>query len=235
MVPMVLNETKGEVASGPFKGMRLVLGKESHVEADILAKLLGIYEEELHSTMSDFARKSYDAIVTVDGGEGYYAVGFSRLFPNSITYGYESNPAVQEMCHAGAQANEIQGRLVVRGFCSADELAELRASHTRMLCLVDCEGFEPDLLDEPTVTDSLRHSDVIIECHDHLRPGVTDVLSQRFAATHNVKNILSSGRDLSPFPFLRHLSDIDRELLTLEMRPCVMNWLVCEAKDRAVN
>ncbi len=235
LAPGIIFQTKGEVVSGPFRGMKIILQNSTGSDGDVLSKLLGVYEQQLHSTINAFAQKTYDAVVNVGCAEGFYAVGLSRLFPEAITYAFDIDPASQQICGMSARANGVERRVLVGGFCSPAELIRLHSLHKRMLCVVDCEGFELDLLDQPAIANALRQSDVIVECHDFLRHGVTEILSQRFAETHHVKSVASSGRDLSSFAFLRNLSDLERAILSLEMRPCVMNWLVCEAKDYIVN
>ncbi len=231
----IISEIKDEVASGPFEGMKLILDNSSPGGIDTASKLLGVYEQQLHPTLKAFARNSYKAIVNVGCAEGYYAIGLSRLFPEIKSYAYDPDQTAQAVFQRASYANAVHTRVVLGDYCSSEELTKLGALHTRTLCVVDCEGFELDLLDEPTIANGLRHSDVIVECHDCLRPGVSEALSERFKRTHNVEPVFGSTRDFSSLPFLWNMSAVDRLILTVEMRPANISWIVCEAKDQAVN
>ena len=235
LIPGIVLETQGEVASGPFKGMKLILDNSSAGGIDTAAKLLGIYEQQLHPTLQAFARNTYKAIINVGCADGYYAIGLSRLFPEITSYAYDPDQTAQVVFRNASRSNAVDARVVLGDYCSSEELTRLGASHTRTLCVVDCEGFELDLLDERTIADGLQHSDLIIECHDCIRPGISRTLSDRFSRTHNVNRVFGSTRDFSSLPLLWKMSAIDRLMLTLEMRPAEISWMVCEAKDQAVN
>jgi hypothetical protein len=226
----VYDATGGIVASGPFAGMK-ILSQTSWRDGDLLPKLLGTYEQELHVAVSYFASKTYDAVVNVGCAEGYYAVGLSRLFPQAPIFAFDINDDARKVCGTAAEANGRTNLHVGRA-CYSESLKELSQHYKKMLCVVDCEGFELELLPQGLIAEHLKNSDLIIECHDCVKAGITDQLIRRFAETHDVVDVKAGGRNPNSFPFLQHLGDLDRWIMMWEGRPCVMNWLLCEAKDR---
>src|SRR5271170_2035809 len=70
---------KGVVAAGLFQGLRL-LPDVSWGVGDNAAKLVGLYEAELHPALHDLALTPPPVVINVGCAEGYYAVGLARLF-----------------------------------------------------------------------------------------------------------------------------------------------------------
>jgi hypothetical protein len=223
----ILRHTGGVVQSGPFRGMKLS-PEASWGDGDLPPKLLGVYEAELHETIAASAGRRYGAVVNVGCAEGYYAVGLGRLFPDVPVIAFDPHPAAQRITRAVAEENGIGARLDMRGTCTAAEFAALAARHGRLLCVIDCEGGEASLLPEET-TASLTGSDLIIECHDFLHPGITETLAGRFAASHSVSVLASGSRNPNVFPFLASWDDTRRWLAVNELRPCVMNFVIALA------
>ena len=94
---------------------------------------------------------------------------------------------------------------------------------------IDIEGAEFDVL-KPECLYELRHSQVIIEVHDFLRPGTGQVelqtLIERARAYFHVEELRTGARDLSSIPLLSdHWTDTDRWLLCSESRAKLMSWL----------
>lgn len=79
---------------------------------------------------------------------------------------------------------------------------------------------------------ALRHSDLLIECHERIHPGCTQMLRERLDASHDVTEIRQGGRDPNAFAFLRMLPDLERWILMEEGRPICMSWLWCSARAR---
>src|SRR6187455_778364 len=74
------------VQGGPFQGMRYI--ERTQWEC-LPAKLLGIYERELHAIVEDLVARAYDTVINVGSAEGYYAVGFARRCPAASVIAYE--------------------------------------------------------------------------------------------------------------------------------------------------
>jgi hypothetical protein len=73
-------------------------------------------------------------------------------------------------------------------------LSEALAGSKQPLLLIDCEGAEQELLD-PTAVPELKSTTIVVEVHDHLRPGIGQILRDRFAPTHEIESIESRPRD----------------------------------------
>ncbi len=110
------------------------------------------------------------------------------------------------------------------------ELEFLTQKHGRLLCVVDCEGCELELLTSAFIQRYGHASDFIIECHDVFLPGATEEIQNWFTNSHEVKVVKAGARDPNSFEVLRSYTDMERWLAVSEMRPCVMHWIVCEAR-----
>jgi hypothetical protein len=217
-----------KVSSGPFLGMEL-LEEVSWADGDLVPKLLGCYEEELHPAITNTVARNPAAVVNVGCAEGYYAVGFARLLPQARIISLDTDPKAQTICRRAAEVNAVGNRLRVGGPCRADGMRELVSESGPTLLFVDCEGAETQILD-PLAVPELRRCDIIVECHDFLDRSITSTLSKRLSSTHHIENIIEGARNPNRFPLLRHLASADRWLAVNEDRPQMMNWLVCWAR-----
>lgn len=98
----------------------------------------------------------------------------------------------------------------------------------KTVLIVDIEGAEGALL-APDLAPALRHTDILVETHDGLQPGVSAALRARFASTHAITQI---GRDLQPqaLPdWMDSLPDLDRLLALWEWRSSPTPWLWMQA------
>ncbi|MBV9783323.1 MAG: hypothetical protein JO264_05845 [Acidisphaera sp.] len=222
--------TGGVVQFGPFAGTRLAR-ESSWGDGDIAAKLLGVYEQELHATLAGFARRRYAAIVNIGCAEGYYAVGLARLFPSTPVLAFDVSEAAQRITRANAAENGLGDQVSAAGFCGAEHLASLGARYETMLCVIDCEGFETELVTPAALAGGLKGCDFLIECHDFTKPGITNSLLAVLASSHEVVNLVSGGRDPNVFACLSGFDDIHRWLAVNEVRPCIMNWLAATARQ----
>ena len=86
-----------------------------------------------------------------------------------------------------------------------------------MLC--DIEGAERELLD-PQVSPALKGMDVIVESHECLIPGITQLLIERFKDNHQITLIQDDGqrRLESPPQWFVNFAHLDQLLATWEWR-----------------
>jgi hypothetical protein len=218
--------SSGKVISGPFKDM-ILPAEASWGDGDASAKLLGVYEAELHEAVEAGLARKPDLIVNVGCAEGYYAVGLARRAPGVRLVAYDIDEKAQEICRNSAAANGVEGPFEVRGLCQPGDLRALVQTASAPLLVVDCEGYETTLLE---AAEPLAHCDIIVECHDFTDRTLTETLRTRFAATHEVALIREGPRDPAAFPMLGKLSSFERWLMVCEWRPEVMNWLVMTAR-----
>lgn len=216
------------VARGPFRGMAYPRRRGDIVHA---AKLLGAYELELHAAVEDFIARGPGLVVNVGSGDGHYVVGLALRLPRATVVAVDLDPLAQRACAATARRNAVDARISHLARVDARGLeALLAAAHTdTSLVVVDCEGFEDELLD-PAHAPSLARADLLVETHDFARAGVTERLTARFAATHDVRRIEAAPRDPAAFPELAALPLAVASGLLDEFRHYPQSWLACTAR-----
>jgi len=206
------------ILGGPFEGMIYV---EEAVGSSLLPKLVGCYEEETVSVLEEAIASRPDVVIDVGAAEGYYAVGLARRLPGATVYAFDTDPHATRLCRRLAQLNGVGERVVAAGACTVETLqAQLRPG---ALVICDCEGFEDELLD-PRRAPALERAQVLVELHDHLCPGVSARIKERFAGTHRATMIPSVPRDGSAALRLELLSPDDRALAVNEFRPAPQQW-----------
>lgn len=220
LIPLMYHYTSGQVQSGPFKGMT-ILPYYMWGEGDTPAKLLGVYEDELHPYIQQIIDCQPDVIVNVGCAEGYYAVGLAVRTKAKI-YAADVENTAQMICTSNAQANSVD--VEVCGQATPDTLTQLIAEHQTPVVISDCEGYEDILLD-PKACPKLAKCRVLVETHDVTLPGVTNRIAQRFDSTHDIALIRQSGKDAHKFDILNELSDTDKLCLINEGRPITSYWL----------
>lgn len=215
--------TGNKVATGIFAGMTIPLDSPWE-DGNLGTKLCGSYEHELHDAIEHMLRRQPDTIINVGCAEGFYAVGLARLAPNAEMWAFDVDEESIELCAQMARENQVNVR-AMRGITSAHGM---RVGRGRRLYVVDVEGAELDLLNPPECR-SLRSADIIVECHDYLKPGISTTIEERFGGTHGVFSIEPSAPDPAHYPFLASLPfGVLMEAIT-EKRPPGTIWLVCIA------
>jgi predicted O-methyltransferase YrrM len=213
------------VQAGPFAGMtypRSAIGRADQ----LVAKLLGAYESELHDALERLARMDWERIVDIGAGDGYYAVGLALRCPTARVEAWEMNPLPARVCAELAHANGVAARVEIRGECRAEDLHALPEGRT--LVFSDCEGAEDRLLD-PDGVPALRKSTLVVEIHEALVPGVEQRLVERFAPTHEVETLTVERRFAGEHTALSEvegLNYMDQEILLTEFRTLPVKWAV---------
>jgi len=151
----------------------------------ILPKLIGAYEQELHPLAPIWDAAGYDHMVNVGAGEGYYAVGFCFRYPNMNVTAFESSSIGRRRIHKLAVKNRLGNNLNVRGHCTPDQLQTVLSEGSKVLLIVDVEGYEQVLLN-PVQVPALYRTDVVAELHPEKHPEIETLLRSRFADTHRL-------------------------------------------------
>jgi hypothetical protein len=207
------------VRRGPFAGLRY---PESLMDAgDLVSKIVGSYELELHRVLEEWAARRPARVVNIGAAEGYFAVGLARALPDAAVFAYEIDEATRGRCIQLAEANEVSDRVRVRGECTADDLDALGPAEAVLLS--DCEGCELQLLD-PARVPALRSWELLVELHDFVDPTISQRVPARFADSHEIVLIPSRSRANESPPELSELEPRDRQLLLSERRPAPMQW-----------
>lgn len=221
----IMRATNGTVVSGLFSGLRLTseISWGEGSRGDIGSKLLGFYEMELQPVLEAIVKLEPDLIANVGCAEGFYALGLARLLPNVQVLAFDIDERAQKICKLGRQINEINGNFEVRGYCSPEALQKIAEAAERPVLLIDCEGFERDLLLRTSYDYPSAH--IIVECHDFLDRDITTDLVRKFSRTHVVEVIEQGGRNPHISAIMRGWGESDMWLVVSENRPESMHWL----------
>lgn len=214
------------VMEGPLKGMDCL---EQSAEGCHIAKLLGCYEQPLHFAIEEAIAAEYPQILNIGCAEGYYAVGMARRMPHTRVHAFDLNANAREVCAELAQKNGVTGQVTIGELFQPQDFDTYADQKTLVVC--DIEGAERNLLD-PAQAPALLTMDLIVESHDCLEPGMTQLLLKRFSATHDITVIEDDGqRQLSDPPrWFRNLANLDQLLAVWEWRSGPTPWLVMRVK-----
>ncbi len=174
---------KGRVLSGPFGGLiyPLELG-----QPDRCPMLLGVYEQELHSTLERLRRRTFTQIIDIGCAEGYYAAGLALLFPKAQIYAFDIDKHAQARCQTMCAANALEQKVNIMGECTPAWLEKNLDDKCLVFC--DCEGGELSVL-QPALAPVLKTVTIIIELHDNICPGLSEQLLPRFSESHQLELI----------------------------------------------
>lgn len=212
------------VRGGPFAGMLI---PRRVAEGCFVPKLLGCYEAELHPVIEEILEKRPKHVLNIGCAEGYYAIGLARLMPDSHIWAYDTDETAQAACAEYASANAVTDRMTIGGTFGHDDFAAFPAGDTVVIC--DIEGAETDLLD-PRKAPALAGFDIQVELHHRFETPRNQGLVNRFTATHEIRYILPSVRDIEAYPELRDLEHLDQLLAFWEFRRGPNPWLYMTAR-----
>lgn len=217
-----------EVRRGPLAGLRY-LPELVQTSGDLVAKLVGAYEQELHPALRRWIAAAPATIVDVGSAEGTYAVGLAVAIPQARVLAFDIDPAARALCGAMAEHNRVADRVQVLGACTHDVLNGLADEDVSIF--LDCEGCELELL-RPDVVPALRRWPIIVELHDFVDASISTTIVERFAATHEVQLVDGTERDPEAVPELAGVDARARSALLSEFRPGRMRWGVLTPRSR---
>ncbi len=220
----LIKRSGNKVLTGPFAGMDYSVPASEGARA---ARLMGSYEASLAPVFEAVIAKRYRQVIDIGCAEGYYAVGLALRLRLPRVLARDASPAAQTLCREHAARNGVSDRVDVGGLCSAQDFDWCKRKKTFVLC--DIEGAEDELLD-PVTAPGLGLADILVECHDVMRPGLTNRIANRFSGTHKITRI---DRTLAPqaLPaWMEELSDMDRLIALWEWRSGPTPWLWMEVK-----
>jgi len=214
------------VMDGPLKGLDFL---PQSAEGCHIAKLLGCYEQPLQPYIEQAIQADYPTILNIGCAEGYYAVGMARRMLATRVLAFDLNPNAQQVCTELAARNNISERVTVGALFKPEDFATYAGERVLVLC--DIEGAERDLLD-PAQAPALAGMDLIVESHECLVPGITKLLMERFAPTHDITVVEDNGqRQLPNAPaWFNNLAHLDQLLAVWEWRSGPTPWLVMKAR-----
>lgn len=217
------------------------------VGSALIPKLLGIYERELSAKIEEACWSDFPLIVDIGAAEGYYAVGLARRNPKSRVIAFEMEKTGRDAIEELAAMNAIRfstvaasssvenppSPLEIHGKCDFQSLEQTLGETDRSFVICDVEGYESALL-MPDRIPALTRATLLVETHEFVTRGITKVISERFAPTHEVECIWQESRNLSDFPFRSWITAILPkrfiEVAVSEWRPERMCWLWMKPK-----
>jgi hypothetical protein len=208
------------VRGGPFSG--LLYPVECFAVGDIVSKLVGAYEEEIHPFIEEVIRRPPRVFVDIGCAEGYYAVGIALKCPEIVVHAFDIDPAARRECRRLARLNGCSDRVRVHGRCTPRGLLGLVAKQPSFV-LSDCEGGELDVFSDRVVK-GLAECSALVELHHVAGQSVEREISRRFSVTHVGEFVSSRGRDPSRYPALDVLDPGGRLLALDELRVREMRW-----------
>jgi hypothetical protein len=218
----IFRKTRGEVADGPFKGMDFVKHAVWGTAAPLQA---GCYEAEVRSAVEAIIESRPDRVVNVGAAEGYYAVGLALRLPTAVVYAYDIDPEACSVCCEVAKHNGVEDRVIVRGECTPGELVNLVGTDCALV--VDCEGFEKELLDPKSVP-GLASTMILVELHDFMDPSISTLIAERFRPSHEIEVFRATERDPETVPAVAELPLRTQKQVISEGRPTdphPMEWM----------
>ena len=208
-----------EVRAGPFAGM--LYNFESH-GSSIVPKLVGIYEEPIAHCMDEIPLKRYDRIIDVGSAEGYYTVGFACKNMARRVHAFDISTDARLMLERLAALNHVRDLITVNALCDAQQLQALSGRGSLVFC--DAEGAEDELLD-PVSVPNLLHTDIVVETHDWLKPGITNDIIERFRRSHRIEVMADTERNWSKYRWPTAFTERMKRAWCNEGRPKGMLWL----------
>ncbi len=216
------------VRGGPFAGMTLS-PRTFWGAGDMLPKLLGVYEAELHQAVHEIIALQPDVLVNIGSAEGFYPIGLARLLPLLRCHAFDIAPEAGDICQETAALNHVRDRVFAHGACDHALMQALLAPAVRPVVISDCEGAELALLD-PFPVPALFRSTIVIECHDFVDRSITPLLIERFQESHEVFRVDEGARDPNAIQCLTSVNSLDRWIAVCEFRPETMHWLYCRPR-----
>jgi hypothetical protein len=143
--------------------------------------------------------------------------------PLAQVYAFDTDARARTVCGQVAKMNGVPERVVIGDtFFLSDFERFSKDGKTVVIC--DVEGYEDELLDLERAP-ALALIDVLVECHDAIRPGLSERIADRFAATHDIERIVRSSTPPATPAEITFEDDLDALLAIWEWRSGPTPWL----------
>lgn len=191
--------------------------------------LIGTWEVELFPVLKEILEKKFSTIFVVGAAEGYYAVGFSRHFPDTNIFAFEKLCEYREKLERLKILNDSKN-ILIEGNCDPKILKnhlQLGGDNPFLFC--DIEGGEIELLKLKSIPD-LAKAELLVEVHEMYVENCQQRLLDEFKDTHKYTIIFGKERRLDDLPFscgvLSYFASKETVInLMNEGRPYPMNWI----------
>lgn len=213
--------SKGQVVSGPFKGVRLLSKTSAH--SSFYPKIFGTYESLLHEVIYSFLDSNYLKILNIGCDEGYYAIGLGKLFGISVD-AYDIDSKSIQLAQKNVYTNNITNVSLFN--LEFKDYSWESYKNQRNLVICDIEGDEIKIFNKNIIS-YLVEMDIIIELHDFMNYQIKSTLVSLFSETHYIeikreKTMTESEKLFKNQNKLFRLID--------ERRPVEMEWLILKSK-----
>lgn len=196
----------------------------------IYPKLIGCYEDELHSVFNKLLEKKITQIVDIGCAEGYYAVGMAYKLPNAKIIAFDIDEKALEMAAHLAEINNVKNQILFEREANRESLVKLNIMEPTLI-ICDCEGYEIELFNEAVIA-ALQDAYLLIETHDFINPVISEELNLRLSSTHQVQVIPTKTKtNYKKYTFFQSLNSFEKEYYSNEYRPAKMTWLYCVPKS----
>ncbi|HEY1541565.1 MAG TPA: hypothetical protein VGG01_04070 [Xanthobacteraceae bacterium] len=233
MTAVVRTSARQRVLAGPFAGTRLFVSEQTG--RLLPCYYLGTAELEIQDAVESLIARRYATVLNIGAADGYYAVGLARRLPKARVIAFEAVDAFRPVLERTAAANGVAHRIEIKGHCDRGALrAALAGAELPILVVSDVEGYETELLD-PAAIPELKGADLLIETHDASVRGCTEIMTDRFRATHAVERFVGQPRELDDLParslplFRKLFPKMTVELMN-ERRAGIQQWLCCRIR-----
>ena len=221
-----IKKARGEVQSGPFRGMKYI---EKAYCSSICPKLAGTYEKEIREVIVQLLKESFDSFIDIGSAEGYYTIGFAMFGNCKNILSFECSEDARDLQFELAKLNNVEKKIGLLGQCEHEELrtALQGADHNLILC--DIEGYEHALLDLSKIPE-LARTTMVIECHNHVWDKMEESLRERFSETHQAFSYLAKVHgDPQDYPFsnlyYRMMPEKYKDFPILDQRAAETSWI----------
>lgn len=214
------------VVGGVFKGMKYI---PEAVGSGYLVKLVGVYEEILHITISSIINRRYTTMIDIGCAEGYYLIGIGRANKDIKLIGYDIDTKALELTKKLYSLNNLSNELQLIEHCTPEDLESHIDENTFLMC--DAEGFENEALDPERTPVLARVQTFVVELHDFVVPNIKETLIKRFEITHTIQTIVFKNGNPKNYPFLMTIKN-EKHLYTIlrERGEQEQEWLIMERR-----
>ena len=130
------NFKNATILNGPFKGTKYI---KTSTFGPILPKLIGSYEQPIHSWIEEVINNEYDTIINIGSGEGYYSTGFAKYSPKSKVFAFDIDMRAIYFNKKIQALNELTNLTITNNF-SYNTINNL--IYKNCLIFIDVEGNE---------------------------------------------------------------------------------------------
>lgn len=223
------SHSNNRIINGFFKGLKYET--PNNFSFDIIA---GTYEKELYPLLEKL--KHFNYLIDIGAGDGYYAAGFLYKYNNLKVYAFEMQSNRKKLLLNNLDINNIKSEkcevLDKADPQNLNAILDKIEIKNNTLIIMDVEGYEEILMDLNSIP-LLKNCTILVEVHEHLVEGISELLKNRFRNTHNMETYYSRTRTVDdikePFNiFEKWIFKKQLESLLGEGRGTEMEWFYFE-------